>query len=141
MTGKLPVGMTQMFNAVEIDLSHNNFTGLILPKFWHLQKLQTLLLSDNSFTGSISPNFGDLALLERIEFQNNFLTGDLPTQLGNLRALQTFRMFGNSINGAEIPEEICALRRDAPLAGLQVLEIDCMEPCRCCTPCSFVFQI
>ena len=134
-SGTLPLTMVRMLSAVEIDLSRNNFTGPVLPTLWRQQKLQVLLLNDNSFTGPLSPNFGDLALLERLEIQNNFLTGDLPTQLGNLRALEVLRTYGNSIDATEVPDEVCSLRRDLPLPGLQVLEMDCTEPCRCCTSC------
>jgi Leucine-rich repeat (LRR) protein len=136
LVDNLPVEMVgKMLNLEEVNLSYNFLNGPVLPKFWHLQRLRVLLLNDNSFTGALSPNLGDLAFLERLEVQNNLLTGVLPTQLGNLGSLQSLRTFGNSMNTTAVPDEICDLRRDPPYHGLQILEMDCVSLCRCCTPC------
>ncbi|KAL8209534.1 hypothetical protein R6Q57_006266 [Mikania cordata] len=68
----------------QLDLSRNNFDGLISPSLVNLVLLKSLQLQENRLTGSIP--WLDQSSLKEFNVSNNNLTGPIP----NTRTLQSF---------------------------------------------------
>ncbi|XP_016514891.2 leucine-rich repeat receptor-like tyrosine-protein kinase PXC3 [Nicotiana tabacum] len=83
-----------------LDLSNNNFHGLIPSAFGNLSQLQFLDLSFNMFGNYIPAEFGRLKNLRALNLSNNLLTGSIPDELQGLENLQYFQIFTNKLNGS-----------------------------------------
>lgn len=82
-----------------LDLSNNNFQGVIPAAFANLSHLEYLDLSSNNFEGSIPPELGGLISLQTLNFSNNMLVGEIPDELQGLESLQDFQIFNNQLTG------------------------------------------
>ncbi|CAI8613971.1 unnamed protein product [Vicia faba] len=82
-----------------LDLSNNNFGGLIPLAFGDLSELEVLDLSSNKFEGSIPSQFGDLRSLKSLNISNNLLVGELPMELHGLKKLQDLQLSSNQLSG------------------------------------------
>ncbi|RDX74960.1 Leucine-rich repeat receptor-like tyrosine-protein kinase PXC3, partial [Mucuna pruriens] len=82
-----------------LDLSNNNFHGLVPPAFGNLPDLEFLDLSSNKFEGSIPPELGGLRSLKTLNLSNNMLVGEMPKELQGLESLQDFQIFNNLLSG------------------------------------------
>uniref|UniRef100_A0A7N2LDJ8 Leucine-rich repeat-containing N-terminal plant-type domain-containing protein n=1 Tax=Quercus lobata TaxID=97700 RepID=A0A7N2LDJ8_QUELO len=113
----------------EIQLSSNNFEGMLPSCMANLTSLQVLDLSNNHFTGNIARSrLPSLTSLEHLYLSNNDflipatmstfsnlsnlkdLLGMLPTWLGNMSGLTELVMAKNQLEGP-IPIELCKLVR------------------------------
>ncbi|KAL2464668.1 Leucine-rich repeat receptor-like tyrosine-protein kinase PXC3 [Forsythia ovata] len=83
-----------------LDLSKNNFHGVIPPAFGNLSQLEFLDLSFNKFAGSIPVEFSRLRNVRALNLSNNWLTGVIPDELESLENLQEFQIFTNRLNGS-----------------------------------------
>ncbi|KAK6127352.1 hypothetical protein DH2020_038895 [Rehmannia glutinosa] len=83
-----------------LDLSFNNFNGIIPPSFGNLSELEFLDLSFNSFGGTIPVEFSRLRNLRALNVSNNFLIGVIPQEFEGLNNLQELQMFTNRLNGS-----------------------------------------
>ncbi|KAL2535063.1 Leucine-rich repeat receptor-like tyrosine-protein kinase PXC3 [Abeliophyllum distichum] len=83
-----------------LDLSNNNFHGVIPPSFGNLSQLEYLDLSFNKFAGSIPVEFSRLRNVRALNISNNWLTGVIPDELESLENLQEFQIFTNRLNGS-----------------------------------------
>ncbi|KAK1439730.1 hypothetical protein QVD17_05550 [Tagetes erecta] len=86
-----------------IDLSCNNFEGLIPQSLQNLHGLESLNLSNNHFTGHISPSLGNLKNLESLDLSQNELSGQIPQQLLQLGFLAILNVSLNHLDG-RIPQ-------------------------------------
>ncbi|KAK0601702.1 hypothetical protein LWI29_026699 [Acer saccharum] len=82
-----------------IDLSKNNFSGVIPIEVTNLTSLQSLNLSHNSFTGKIPANFGVMKSLESIDFSWNQLSGEIPQSISTLNFLSYLNLSNNNLIG------------------------------------------
>ncbi|KAG9134722.1 hypothetical protein Leryth_001052 [Lithospermum erythrorhizon] len=83
-----------------LDLSNNNFHGIIPPMFGNLSELEVLDLSFNKFESSIPEEIGKLGNLRYLNLSNNLLTGGIPDELSELKKLEDFQLYSNYLNGS-----------------------------------------
>ncbi|KAK1550714.1 hypothetical protein Q3G72_023550 [Acer saccharum] len=129
--GTFPKFLYHQHDLQEVDLSHNNFTGVFpywlvenntqllhlvllnnsltgslpLPIHSHLN-LMTLDISLNNFNGHIPAEVG--AYLPRLEILNlskNALEGNIPSSIGDMKSLISLDLSHNHLSG-EIPEHL-----------------------------------
>ncbi|KAH7845660.1 hypothetical protein Vadar_004502 [Vaccinium darrowii] len=74
--GKIPL-MPQSLQ-IALNLSCNQFEGLIPETLSQLEGLEVLDLSNNRFTGGIPASFGQMRKLKRLVLSNNLLSGLIP---------------------------------------------------------------
>ncbi|KAK4432123.1 Leucine-rich repeat receptor-like tyrosine-protein kinase PXC3 [Sesamum alatum] len=83
-----------------LDLSFNNFHGIIPPAFGNLFELEFLDLSFNNFGGSIPLELSRLRNLRALNLSNNLLMGVIPDELEGLEKLQDLQLFTNRLSGS-----------------------------------------
>ncbi|MQM01620.1 hypothetical protein Taro_034377 [Colocasia esculenta] len=86
-----------------IDMSNNQFDGIIPEAVGQLKALHLLNLSSNGLTGPIPSSIGKLALLESLDLSRNHLSGVIPPGLANLSFLSMLNLSNNKFMG-QIPE-------------------------------------
>lgn len=86
-----------------IDLSRNNFQGLVPEEFGQFQALFILNLSNNALSGKIPLSIGNLKNLESLDLSWNNLSRTIPTSLQKLNFLSFFNVSFNQLVG-RIPE-------------------------------------
>ncbi|WOG91004.1 hypothetical protein DCAR_0310252 [Daucus carota subsp. sativus] len=86
-----------------LDLSYNNFHGLVPLKIGFLSELEFLDLSFNKFESSVPKELGRLRNLKSLNLSNNLLTGDIPDELEGLEQLHDLQLFINKFTGS-IPD-------------------------------------
>ncbi|XP_027156006.1 LRR receptor-like serine/threonine-protein kinase EFR [Coffea eugenioides] len=97
-------------NLQYVDISQNNFTGIISPHF--LETHSSLIymgLSENSFTGSLPPEVGKLIHLADFNVSHNQLVGDIPMSLADCSNLENLFMQANFFQGT-IPPNLASLK-------------------------------
>ncbi|XP_031258086.1 receptor-like protein EIX2 [Pistacia vera] len=82
-----------------IDLSGNNFSGVIPNEVTNLKALQSLNLSYNSFSGRIPETIGAMTSLETLDFSANQLTGEIPQVISGLTFLSNLNLSNNNLIG------------------------------------------
>ena len=73
---------------VAIIISHQNLGGDV-SSISRLKALKWLDLSNNDFHGLIPPTFGNLFYLKYLDLSSNKFEGSIPPELGALRSLKT----------------------------------------------------
>ncbi|MBA0641383.1 hypothetical protein Goklo_025933, partial [Gossypium klotzschianum] len=121
-----------------VDLSHNDFTGLLPTEFFQnlkalkeevgydseyfsysvtltikgleleFTKTVRIDLSMNGFHGEIPKVVGELRLLQALNLSHNSLTGPIPPSFGNLAALESLDLSFNKLSG-RIPSQLTNL--------------------------------
>ncbi|KAL9150745.1 hypothetical protein ABFS82_11G008700 [Erythranthe guttata] len=93
--------ISQLKSLKFLDLSFNNFNGIIPPAFGSLIELEFLDLSFNNFGGSIPVELSKLENLRALNLSNNFLMGVIPDELDQgFKNLQDLQLFTNRLNGS-----------------------------------------
>ncbi|KAG1362577.1 receptor-like protein EIX2 [Cocos nucifera] len=82
-----------------IDLSQNNFSGVIPTELVNLYGLSFLNLSNNHFTGKIPENIGALRQLESLDLSVNNLSGMIPSTISSLYSLSHLNLSNNNLSG------------------------------------------
>ncbi|XP_054776287.1 receptor-like protein kinase 7 [Prosopis cineraria] len=103
ITGKIPLGIGNLTQLENFELSDNLLTGEIPGDIGKLQKLRQLEMYDNYLIGKIPIGFGNLTSLVSLDFSNNQLEGDI-SELRFLRNLASLQLFQNQFSGG-IPNE------------------------------------
>ncbi|PIA45609.1 hypothetical protein AQUCO_01600076v1 [Aquilegia coerulea] len=85
-----------------IDLSYNQFTGVIPMEIGALTMIKALNLSHNKFTGSIPRTLSNLKQVESMDLSHNKLTAEIPLELSDLSFLGVFDVSFNNLSG-EVP--------------------------------------
>lgn len=132
--GPLPEKLVDAYpGMIELDLSNNNFSGILPDDVCRWSSLSKLNLSFNSFHGIIPRNIGDLSNLEglflndnnlygpipqslasaginlkQLFLQHNSLSGTIPGALSEIHALEDFFVDGNKLTGT-VPMEMCGM--------------------------------
>ncbi|KAJ7972218.1 Leucine-rich repeat protein kinase family protein [Quillaja saponaria] len=95
--------ISQLKALKQLDLSSNNFRGLIPPSFGNLSDLEVLDLSLNKFEGLIPLELGGLKNLKSLNLSYNSLVGEIPNEFHGLEKLQEFQISNNGLSGS-IPD-------------------------------------
>lgn len=93
---------------LELNLSHNNFTGALLNSIRRFTSLRMLDISFNNLIGSIPPGIGNLTSLVSLDLSDNDISGHLPTEVMHLLSLASLDLSSNRLSGS-IPAEIGVL--------------------------------
>ncbi|GMJ01499.1 hypothetical protein like AT2G15042 [Hibiscus trionum] len=84
---------------VSMDLSNNQFQGLIPEEVGQLHSLQMLNFSHNNFTSPIPTSFGNLVALESLDLSSNKFSGMIPSQMTKLTFLAVLNLSENNLVG------------------------------------------
>ncbi|PAN35585.1 hypothetical protein PAHAL_6G219300 [Panicum hallii] len=82
-----------------IDLSNNNFMGVIPNAICDLKFLKQLNLSRNSFTGEIPPSIANMMQLESLDLSYNQLFGEIPPAMAAMSFLEVLNLSYNHLSG------------------------------------------
>ncbi|XP_014756364.1 tyrosine-sulfated glycopeptide receptor 1 isoform X1 [Brachypodium distachyon] len=82
-----------------LNLSKNNFTGLIPPEIGQLKVLAVLDFSFNKLSGQIPRSICNLTNLQVLDLSSNNLTGSIPAALNSLHFLSAFNISNNDLEG------------------------------------------
>ncbi|XP_015688457.1 tyrosine-sulfated glycopeptide receptor 1-like [Oryza brachyantha] len=82
-----------------LNLSNNNFSGVIPQDIGQLKSLDILSLSSNSLSGEIPQQLGNLTNLQVLDLSKNHLTGAIPSALNDLHFLSVFIVSYNDLEG------------------------------------------
>lgn len=102
ITGNIPLGIGNLTQLVNLELSDNQLHGEIPADIVKLHNLRQLELYDNYLSGKIPVGFGNLTNLVNFDASNNQLEGDL-SELRFLTNLASLQLFQNQLSGT-IPE-------------------------------------
>jgi Leucine-rich repeat (LRR) protein len=132
LDGKLNV-LTNLRNLRHLDVSDNEFTGLIPSELGTLSRLRLLFLGDNDYSiGTLPTSFQNLTQLEDLSLRNshlngtfdvsylpssliyldlgsNTLTGNIPAEIGNLSNIEFFILNNNPGIVGSLPTTITRL--------------------------------
>ncbi|KAM3240117.1 hypothetical protein ACQJBY_053668 [Aegilops geniculata] len=86
------------FPAV-LNLSNNNFTGVIPAQIGQLKVLAVLDFSFNKLAGQIPQSVCNLTNLQVLDLSSNNLTGAIPASLNRLNYLSAFNISNNDLEG------------------------------------------
>ncbi|PRQ60941.1 putative leucine-rich repeat-containing, plant-type, leucine-rich repeat domain, L [Rosa chinensis] len=137
--GEISPSLLELRYLNYLDLSYNDFGGMIIPKFiGSLSQLKELKLADANFSGPIPPQLGNLSnctlliftitklriaffrelyRIMMVDLGNNNLSGKIPTWIDqSLKNLVILRLRSNEFNGI-IPFSLCSL------AAIHVLDL------------------
>ncbi|XP_071939098.1 receptor kinase-like protein Xa21 [Coffea arabica] len=93
-----------------LDISHNNFTGIISPQFLQTHSsLMYIKIGENSFSGSLPPEVGKLIHLVDFNVSHNQFVGAIPTSLADCSNLANLSMQANFSQGT-IPPNLASLK-------------------------------
>ncbi|XP_024382664.2 uncharacterized protein [Physcomitrium patens] len=102
---KFEVSMSYLTYFKYLDISCNQFSGIIPPSIGKLTNLSYLNLSNNAFTGVIPAAMGRIFNLQSFDVSHNLLTGPIPQEFAGLSQLADLKMGNNSLSGP-IPRSI-----------------------------------
>ncbi|CAM6068457.1 unnamed protein product [Sphagnum tenellum] len=102
-SGKLPDFSTSFGWFTNLDVSNNQFNGIIPPSIWNISKnLTNLNLSGNNFSGNLPRVTNPQNVLETLSMSKNQLNGELP-DLSSFPQLKTLDLSDNQFNGSISP--------------------------------------
>ncbi|XP_071916973.1 putative receptor-like protein kinase At3g47110 [Coffea arabica] len=97
-------------NLQYLDMSQNNFTGIISPHFLQTHSsLMYMKIGENSFSGSLPPEVGKLIHLVDFNVSHNQLAGGIPISLADCSDLENLYMQSNFFQGT-IPPNLASLK-------------------------------
>ncbi|KAJ9169942.1 hypothetical protein P3X46_018083 [Hevea brasiliensis] len=96
LQGEFPIGIFQLPNLKELDISKNLDLKSYLPAFQLGNLLESLILSETNFVGELPSSIGNLAYLEYLDFDSCNFNGQLPSSIGNLTKLTTLSLSNNN---------------------------------------------
>uniref|UniRef100_A0A0D9ZZ72 non-specific serine/threonine protein kinase n=1 Tax=Oryza glumipatula TaxID=40148 RepID=A0A0D9ZZ72_9ORYZ len=100
LQGPFPAGLQNCTSMTGLDLSSNNFTGLIPQDIsQQIPYLTSLDLSYNRFSGQIPVNISNMTYLNTLNLQHNQFTGQIPLQFNLLGRLTSFNVAENRLSG------------------------------------------
>ncbi|CAH8364717.1 unnamed protein product [Eruca vesicaria subsp. sativa] len=100
LKGEFPHGINQCYGLTNLNLSGNNFIGVLPSNIASLVAfLTTLDLSYNQFSGEIPAGLSNITYLNILMLQGNQFTGQLPPELASLQRLRQFSAADNQLIG------------------------------------------
>ncbi|XP_043723503.1 MDIS1-interacting receptor like kinase 2-like [Telopea speciosissima] len=121
LTGTIPMHVGSLSKLTYLDLSYNNFFGVLPPlsnlslhllclhhneisgsiplEIGNMKNLWKLSMSGNKFTGMIPPVLANLSNLRYLYLLSNELSGPIPSKIGHMESLLHFELSGNKLSG------------------------------------------
>uniref|UniRef100_A0A7N2LE03 non-specific serine/threonine protein kinase n=2 Tax=Quercus lobata TaxID=97700 RepID=A0A7N2LE03_QUELO len=100
LQGSIPSSLSQCQNLMTFHLPHNNLSGIIFSQVIGLSfSLNNLDLSGNQFIGVLPMEIGNLKNLEHLDISENMLFGKIPTSLACCVKLEFLAMRRNFFQG------------------------------------------
>ncbi|KAL8162936.1 hypothetical protein V2J09_014425 [Rumex salicifolius] len=107
-SGLVPVGMLALHNMKKLHLQGNQFSGPIPFDIGFCPHLNELDLSRNEFIDGLPDSLRLLKSLTILDLSNNKLTGEFPFWIGNLTSLVSIDVSKNGLRGS-LPMSIGSL--------------------------------
>ncbi|MED6121351.1 hypothetical protein PIB30_029338 [Stylosanthes scabra] len=107
--GLLPTWLGQFQNLEHLDLTSNSFSGPIPFSIGNLTNLTDLHLEGNILNGSIPNSLVQLVNLQDLYLSSNHFSGVIPQHLGQLKNLEYLNLSSNHFSG-EIPQSLGQLK-------------------------------
>ncbi|KAG6511446.1 receptor-like protein EIX2 [Zingiber officinale] len=95
----MPLSMGNLSSLLNLDVSNNEFSGLIPDALGNLTTLTRLDMSSNEFYGCIPSALGNLVNLEELHLFDNNISGQIPENIGRLHNLMYFDATMNNLMG------------------------------------------
>ncbi|KAK6151641.1 hypothetical protein DH2020_014276 [Rehmannia glutinosa] len=108
-SGQLPVGIFNLTSLKTLDISRNNFSGHFPSGIFNLQNLVVLDAFSNSFSGPLPGDVSRIESLKILNFAGSYFSGPIPADYGNFRAIEFIHLAGNFLSG-NIPSELGNLK-------------------------------
>ncbi|CAB9505032.1 serine threonine-protein kinase BRI1-like [Seminavis robusta] len=102
---RVPSSISNLSGLLHLDLSQNQFTGVIPDEIGDMSSLTYLFLADNGFLPGPIPSWIGGLDLEELSLKSNLRTGTIPSFLGGLSNLVLLDLDNNFLEG-EIPESL-----------------------------------
>uniref|UniRef100_A0A7N2LEU2 non-specific serine/threonine protein kinase n=1 Tax=Quercus lobata TaxID=97700 RepID=A0A7N2LEU2_QUELO len=110
LQGSIPSSLSQCQNLITFHLPHNNLSGIISSQVIGLSfSPNSLDLSGNQFTGVLPMEIGNLKNLEHLDISENMLSGKIPASLACCVKLEFLAMRRNFFQGV-VPSSWKSLR-------------------------------
>ncbi|CAO2815097.1 unnamed protein product [Amaranthus hypochondriacus] len=97
--GVIPNSICNFSSLIMIYLSDNHFFGEIPKCIENLSNLQHFVAKNNEFSGVIPQGIGKLKNLYLLFLGSNKLSGFIPSTIGNLSMLSTLHLSNNNLEG------------------------------------------
>ncbi|KAG7941493.1 hypothetical protein I3843_16G046400 [Carya illinoinensis] len=91
------------FSLIFLDLSANQFTGILPMEIGNFKNLERFDISENKLFGEIPASLGGCVKLELLYMRKNFFQGSIPSSLESLRGIELLDLSSNNLSG-EIPK-------------------------------------
>ncbi|KAL7592230.1 hypothetical protein Lser_V15G33230 [Lactuca serriola] len=98
-SGELPIGIFNLTSLKTLDISRNNFSGDFPIGISNLQNLEVLDAFSNSFSGSLPPDVCEIASVKVLNFAGSYFSGPIPGAYGSCKSLDFLHLAGNSLTG------------------------------------------
>ncbi|XP_022938147.1 leucine-rich repeat receptor-like protein kinase TDR isoform X1 [Cucurbita moschata] len=108
-SGKLPIGIFNLTNLRSLDISRNNFSGHFPVGISVLENLVVLDAFSNSFSGSLPVDLPELEHLKFLNLAGSYFNGSIPSEYGSFKSLEFIHLAGNFLTG-NIPPELGKLK-------------------------------
>ncbi|CAN1137340.1 Probable LRR receptor-like serine/threonine-protein kinase At3g47570 [Linum perenne] len=104
LRGAIPLEVLSLTSlSIALDLSYNQFTGILPSEVGNLKNLEYLDLSHNMLSGNIPSSLGSCISLEYMYLNDNHLQGIIPSSVSSLRGIQELDLSSNNLSG-QIPK-------------------------------------
>ncbi|KAH0758364.1 hypothetical protein KY290_021857 [Solanum tuberosum] len=110
-SGMVPESLGECSSLELVDISNNNFSGVIPSGICKdpMNNLKVLYLQNNLFEGPIPDSLSNCSQLVSLDLSFNYLTRRIPSSLGSLSKLKDLILWLNQLSG-EIPQELMYLQ-------------------------------
>ncbi|KAF8407207.1 hypothetical protein HHK36_006334 [Tetracentron sinense] len=108
-SGELPVEIFSLVDLRSLDISRNDFTGRFPGGISELQHLVVLDAFSNSFSGPLPQEISQLESLLVLNLAGSYFAGAIPSEYGSFKNLEFLHLAGNLLNG-NIPPELGKLK-------------------------------
>lgn len=108
-SGQLPLGIFNLTNLRSLDISRNNFSGHFPGGASSLRNLVVLDAFSNSFSGPLPVQLSQLENLKVLNLAGSYFKGPIPSQYGSFESLEFLHLAGNFLSG-NLPSELGKLK-------------------------------
>ncbi|GMH04481.1 hypothetical protein Nepgr_006320 [Nepenthes gracilis] len=108
-SGQLPVSIFNLVNLRTLDISRNSFSGHFPNGSFGLKSLVVLDAFSNSFSGQLPAELSQIESLRVLNLAGSYFSGQIPSEFGSFKSLEFVHLAGNFLNGS-IPPELGKLK-------------------------------